>query len=164
MAAPARFFNQLRNCLIFLLGATINLIILIIARHRHIGWDFNHIQLVDFREFIRFRRRRAGHAGQLRVKPEVILEGDGSQRLILWLDRHMFLGFQGLMQAIGIAPAFHHAPGEFINNDDLVLPDNVFNIACEQGVRPQGLVHVMHERHIFSVIHIAFGQQPVLAE
>ena len=35
------------------------------------------------------------------------------------------------MQTIGIAPAFHHAAGEFVNNDDLVLPDNVFNIARE---------------------------------
>ena len=76
----------------------------------------------------------------------------------------MFLGFQSLMQAIGIAPAFHHAAGEFVNNDDLVLPDNVFNIAREKRVRPQGLVHMMHQGHVFRVIHIAFGEQAKLAE
>ena len=64
--------------------------------------------------------------------------------MILRLDCHVFLCFQSLMQAIRIAPAFHHAAGEFINNDDLVLPDNVFNIAREKRVRPQGLVHMMH--------------------
>ena len=58
----------------------------------------------------------------------------------------MFLGFQRLMQTFGIAPAFHHAAGEFVDDDDLVVLDDIIDVAGEKLVRAQRLIDVMHER------------------
>ena len=57
-----------------------------------------------------------------------------------------FLGFQRLVQPLGIAPAFHHAAGELVDDDDLVVLDDVIDVAGEQLVRPQRLVDVMDQR------------------
>ncbi len=56
---------------------------LVFADHRLVGGDHHHFQAVNLLEFERFRVRRAGHAGELRVQPEVILEGDRRDGLIL---------------------------------------------------------------------------------
>ena len=58
------------------------------------------VELVDLLELGRFRFGRTGHAGQLLVHAEVVLEGDGGERLILALDLDAFLGFDGLVQTV----------------------------------------------------------------
>ena len=56
-------------------------------------------------EFVGFGRGRAGHAGELLVEAEVVLEGDRGQRLVLGLDLDVLLGLERLVQAFRIAPA-----------------------------------------------------------
>src|SRR5205823_14060567 len=63
--------------------------------------------------------RRTRHTCQLLVHAEVVLEGDPRERHILALDMHAFFGFDGLMQAFGVAPTWHESPGELIDDDDL---------------------------------------------
>ena len=58
----------------------------------------------------------------------------------------LFLGFQRLVQAFGIAAAFHHAAGEFVDDDHLVVLDDIVLVALEQLVRLQRLVDVMDAR------------------
>ena len=58
------------------------------------------------------------YAQELGVKAEVVLEGDGGQRLVFGLDGHTFLGFHGLVQAVAPAAAGHEAAREFIDDDD----------------------------------------------
>ena len=72
----------------------------LLADHRPVGGDHDHVELVDLLEFRRFGFRRAGHAGQLLVHAEIILEGDGGEGLVLALDLDAFLGFHGLVQSI----------------------------------------------------------------
>ena len=67
---------------------------------RPVGGDHRDVELVDLLELGGFRFRRAGHAGQLLVHAEVVLEGDGGERLVLALDLDAFLGFDGLVQTI----------------------------------------------------------------
>ena len=107
---------------------------------------------------------RAGHAGELGKQAEIVLEGDRGQGLVLVLDRHLFLGFQRLVQAFGIAPAFHHAAGELVDDDDLVVLDDVVDVAGEHLVGAQRLVDVMHERDVLDVVEIAGLQQAGLAQ
>jgi len=77
------------------------------------------------KQFVGFGQRRTGHAGEFFVHPEIILEGDRGQRLVFRLNLDMLLGFQRLVQAFGIAAALHHAAGEFVDDDDLVVADDV---------------------------------------
>jgi hypothetical protein len=71
------------------------------------------------------------------IQPEIVLEGDRGERLVLRLDGDAFLGFQRLVQPFGIAPALHHAAGELVDDDDLVVAHDVVDVAREQRVRAQ---------------------------
>ena len=142
----ASFFSSAR---------AIDLVVGVDARHRHIGGNVQHVELVDVHELGRFGQRRAGHARQLVVEAEIILEGDRGEGDVFGLDRDVFLGFQRLVQAFGIAPAFHHAAGEFVDDDDLVVLDDVVAVLLEQLVGLQRLVDVMDDGDVFDVVEIA---------
>ncbi len=79
------------------------------------------VEVVDLGELFRFGVSGAGHAGQLLVLAEVVLEGDRGERLVLALDLHLLLGFHRLVQAVAPAPAGHQAPGEFVDDDDFAV-------------------------------------------
>ena len=64
----------------------------------------------------------------------------------------MLLGFQRLVQAFGIAPALHHAAGELVDDDDLVVADDVILVAREQRVGAQRLVDVVNDRDVLDVV------------
>ena len=76
-------------------------------------------------------------------KPEIILDGDGRQRLRLPVDLHPFLGLDRLVQAIAPTAARHLAPGVLVNDDDLVLLDDVIDVLLKQAVGPQQLGDVV---------------------
>ena len=137
--------------MLLVLGA-IDLVVFVEARHRHVGRDFHDLELVDVEQFVGFGQRGTGHAGELFVHPEIVLERDRGQRLVFRLHLHMLLGFQRLMQAFGIAPALHHAAGELVDDDDLVVADDVILVAREQRVRAQRLVDVMNDRDVLDVV------------
>ncbi len=121
--------------LVFLARRAIDLVVLVDTGDGSIGRNFQHIEAVDVAEFARFRQRRAGHARQLFVHAEVVLEGDRGERLVLRLDLHALLGFERLVQPVRIAAAFHHAAGELVDDDDLVGLDDVVLVFLEELVR-----------------------------
>ena len=109
--------------------------------------------------------RGAGHAGELLVEPEIILEGDGGERLVLGLDGHVLLGLERLVQPFRIAAALHHAAGELVDDDHLVILDDVIAVALEQRVGAQRLLHVVHDGDVLDVVeglaleHVRRGEQ-----
>ncbi|MNS13705.1 hypothetical protein D3C72_453040 [compost metagenome] len=136
-----------------------DLIVLVLADHRLVGRDDDRFKPVDFLELVRFRIGRAGHAGQLFVHAEVVLERDGCQRLVFVLDLHAFLGFDGLVQAIGPAAAHHQAAREFVDDHHLAVLHDVLLVAEEQVVGAQGHHQVVHQRDMARVVQrLAFGQ------
>ena len=139
----ARYFSALR---------AIDLVVLVVAHHRHVGRHLEHFELVDVHELVGLGERRAGHAGELLVHAEVVLEGDRGERLVLRLDRLVLLGLQRLVQAFRIAPARHHAAGELVDDDDLAVAHDVVLVALEQLVRAQRLVDVVHDRDVLDVV------------
>ena len=56
-------------------------------------------QLVDLVELFGLGQGGTGHAGQLVVHAEVVLQRDGGVGDVLRLDLDTFLGFHGLVQA-----------------------------------------------------------------
>ena len=139
-----------------LLGrGAIDLVVLVETPDRHVGRNLDHVELVDLGEFVGLGRGGAGHAGELPVKAEIILEGDRGEGDILRLDGDMLLGFERLMEALRIAPPGHHAAGEFVDDHDLVVADDVILVAMEQGMGLQGLLHVMNDRDIGGIVERA---------
>ncbi len=166
MATLLRLLDECNDRPVFLLRRAIDLVVLVLTDHVHVGRHLDHVEAVNVQELLGLGDGGAGHAGELPVEPEIVLEGDGGERLVLGLDAHMLLGLERLMQSFGIAPALHHAPGELVDDDHLVVLDDVVAVALEQGVGAQRLLHVVDDGDVLDVVervaleHVGLGQQP----
>ena len=116
------------------------------AAQRPVRRDDDDVELVDLGELFGLGVGRAGHAGELLVLAEVVLEGDGRERLVLALDLDLLLGLDRLVQAVAPAAARHQAAGELVDDDDLAVLHHVVDVALEERVRAQRLVDVVLER------------------
>ena len=158
LIAPVAIGDRLHDGGVFLLGRAVDLVVVIDAADRNVGRDLEDVEAVDVEELVGLGRGGAGHAGELLVQAEVVLEGDRGQRLVLGLDLDALLGLESLVQAFRVAAAGHHAAGELVDDDDLAAFDDVVAIALEQLVRLQRRVDVMHERDVLDVVERALHQ------
>ena len=72
----------------------------VVADHGAVGRDDQDVEVVDLGELRRLGVGGAGHAGELLVHAEVVLEGDRRERLVLALDLDALLGLDRLVQAV----------------------------------------------------------------
>ena len=177
LALLLALLDQDQDRAVFLRRRAVDLVVVVDAHHRLVGRHLQHFEIVDVEELVGFRQRRAGHAGELLVHAEIVLERDRRQRLVLRLDRLALLGLQGLVQPFRIAPPRHHAAGELVDDHDLAVTHDVVLVALEQLMRPQGLVDVVDGRdvlhvvervaleqlgaaqHLLHLLHAGFGQR-----
>ncbi len=150
---------------ILLIGGQVDQIAHVLAHHWFVGRDNHGIQAINLLEFKGFGIRSTGHARQLVVETEVVLEGDGGQRLVLVLDLHPFLRFNGLMQTIRPATTRHGTAGVLVNDDDLVFLDDIVHVAFEQGVSAQTRIDVVQQADVGGGEQgIVLVQQPLFLE
>ena len=133
LAALLKFLDFLGRVAELLLFGPVDHVLILLADQRPIGRDDGDIEIVDLLELGRFGFRRTGHAGELLVHAEVVLEGDGGEGLVLALDLDVFLGFDGLVQTVAPAAAGHQAAGEFVDDDHLAVFDDVIVVALENA-------------------------------
>ena len=126
-----------------------------------VGGNLHHVQGVDALELRFLRLGGTGHAGQLLIHAEVVLEGDGGQGLALPLHLHVLLGFNGLMEPFGIPPADHQAAGEFVHDNHLAVLHHVVHVPLHQDVGPQGAVHIMVQIAVFRVVQVVDAEGPL---
>ena len=152
LAARLAVLDQRQDGAEFFGRRAIDLVVVVEADHRHVGRDFQNFEIVDVLELVGLGRGRAGHAGELLVHAEIVLEGDRGERLVFRLDRLMLLGLERLMQPFRIAPARHHAAGELVDDDDLAVAHDVVLVALEQLVGAQRLIDVMDDGDVLDVV------------
>ena len=116
-----------------------------------IGRNFNNIQFVNCREFLLFCQRGTGHTGQFSVQTEEILESDRCQRFILACDRYALFRFDCLMQTLIVASAVHQSAGEFIDDDDLSVLDDIVYIALHDAAGTHCLVDMVRQRGVLDI-------------
>ena len=126
-------------------------VVVVLTGHRPVGGDLHHVQRIGAVELLLLGHGGTRHAGELAVKPEIVLEGDGGQGLALPLDLHSLLGLDGLMQTLGIPPAKHEPPGKLIHDDDLVVLHHIINVPLHQASGPDGLIDVVRQGGVFRV-------------
>ena len=123
----------------------------VLAGQGAVGGNLHDIQLVDGAELLLLREGGTGHAGELVVQTEVVLEGDGGQSLALPLHLHPLLGLDGLVQALAVPAAEHEAAGELVHDDHLTVLEDVVDVPLHDAVGLDGLVDVVGQGGVFRV-------------
>ena len=159
LALDRKLLDLVRGGEILLLLGAVDDVGILNAQHLLVGRNHHDFELVDLVEFGGFGFRRTGHAGQLLVHAEIILEGDGGERLVLALDLDAFFGFNRLVQAVGPAAARHHASGEFVDDDDFAVFDHIFHVLAIERVRLDRGLDVMFEWPVLGIGDVADAQQ-----
>ena len=129
--------------------------------HRQVGGYFHHLQAVDSEEFVGLGGGGAGHARQLLVHSEVILQGNGGVGDALPLNLQPFLGLHRLVQAVGPAAARLETPGELVNDDHLAVAHDIILVALLHHVGIEGILDIVDQMEVFRVIEV-IGACPLL--
>src|SRR5882672_2118019 len=116
---------------------------MITADHRHMGRNNNYLQLVGSVKLRRLSFRCTSHAGKFFVQTKVILQGDGREGLVFLLNLHTLFCFDGLVQPISPATAFHQSSGEIVNDYYFAVLYNMLMIKFVERVCFQGLLNAM---------------------
>ena len=150
---------------VLLVGGQVHQVVEVLAGQRLVRWDDHHVEVVDLGELECLGVGGTGHAGQLGVEAEVVLEGGRGQGLALGLDVQVFLGLDRLVQAFGQAAARHGAAGVLVDQEDLAFLDDVLDVAVEQLVRAQAGVDVGQQAQVVRRVQaLALGQQAGLGQ
>ena len=110
-------------------------------------------------KFVGLRICRAGHAPELFVKAEEILESGRRQSLGLLLDLHPFLCFHSLVEPFGPAPPRHGPPRVLVDDDDLTLLDDIVHVPAIDEARPQRRMNVMQEAKVLRSVEAVLRRQ-----
>ena len=135
-----QLFDFFDDCFIFLAFRLVNAVVHVFTGDGAVGGDHHYIQFVDVPEFACFRFGSTGHTREFVVHTEVILQRNGGECLCGGFHFYVFLGFDGLVQTVGIAAAFHDTACLLVHNLHLTVDHNVFVIFLEHGVSLQQLV------------------------
>src|SRR5262245_14380640 len=136
-------------------------VVVIIADHRTIGRNDGNVKLVNVPEFGCFGFRCTGHPGQLGVQPEVVLQRDRRQGLVLRLYFNPLFGFHGLMQPVAPAASRHYAAGELVYYDYLALLNYVLLVKMVERVSLQRLLDTVEHLYVVGVVKIADRKYPL---
>ena len=148
---------------VFLAARLVDAVVRILAGDRPVRRDDVDVEFVDVVELGGFRLRGAGHARQLLIEPEIILDRDRRERLRLAIDLHAFLRLDRLVQAIAPAAARHFAAGVFVDDDDLVFLDDVLHVLLEEAVGAQQLRDVVNALGLRVAMLLALRLSPALS-
>ncbi len=134
---------------------------LVVPDHWLVGGDRHHAELVGLVELVGLGLGGTGHPGQLFVEPEVVLQRDRGQRLVLVLDLHAFLGLDGLVHALAVAAPVQHAPGELIDDQDLAADNDVVLVLLVQFLGLERVVQEADQRRVDRLVEVV-DAEPVL--
>src|SRR6266487_1490833 len=81
----------------FRIACAVDQVCHVLADHWLVGWNNDHIQLVDFMELFSLSESGTGHTCQLLIQTEVVLERDRCQSMVLTLYNDAFFGLDCLV-------------------------------------------------------------------
>ncbi len=162
--------DVLGDGLVFLFLRLVDGVRMILTDHVPMRGNDDDFEVIDLTELDSLGVGSTGHAREFVIHAEIVLEGNGSEGLVLGLDLDVLLGFNGLMQTVGKAATGHEAAGEFIDEHDLIVLDDVFDILLEAVMRLDRLIDMMlqrdvlrikevvHVEHAFDLFHTCVGE------
>ena len=136
-----------------------DLVVLVETRDRDVRRDLDDVQVVDLDELLLLGLRGTGHAAELLVETEVVLQRDRREREVLLLDADAFLRLDRLVQALAPAAPFHDAAGELVDDLHLVVLDHVLDVAVVQRLRLERLHEMVDELRVLRRVEILDPQR-----
>ena len=145
----------------FFLGAEVDQVVQVLPRQWPIGRNDQHVESVDVVELEGLGIGGTGHPRQFLVKTEIVLEGGGSQRLALALDRHALLGLDCLMKTLRPAPPRHGTASMLVDDDDIAVGDDVIDVTVIEATSAQRGMNMLQQAQILHRVERIFRlQQP----
>jgi len=129
------------------------------ADHRLVRGDRHDADLVGVQELGGLGLGGTGHARELGVEAEVVLQGDRGERLVLGLDLHPLLGLDGLVHALVVPPAGQHTAGVLVDDQNLTVADDVVLVPLEQLLRLDGVVEEGDERGVERLVQVVDAEE-----
>ena len=145
LALGVTTLNVVGNGVVLGLDGAVDQVLVVNTLHGLVGGNDLDGQLIDLAELGVLGERRTGHAGELVIQTEVVLQGDGGKGLVLLAHEHALFGLDGLMQALGVAAALHDTTGELIDDLNLAVGDHVLLVAVEHVLGLQRLLQVVDQ-------------------
>ena len=128
--------------------------------HLAIGGHGDHVELVDLPELVGLGHGGAGHAADLLVELEEVLQRDRGQGLVFFLDADAFLGLDRLVQAVAPIAARHETAGELVDDDHLAfLVDDVVHVALVEVMGLQAVVDQVRPLHVAGRVEALHARQ-----
>ena len=143
---------------LLLLGAE-DEVVLVLADHRLVRRDRQHAQLVGAHELGGLGLGGTGHAGELVVHAEVVLQGDRGEGLVLGLDLHVLLGFQRLVQTLVVTAARQDTAGVLVDDQNLAVGDDVVAVTQEEFLGLDGVVEVADECGVARLVQVVDAEE-----
>ena len=107
----------------------------VLAHHRAVGGNRDHTQLVGAHKLAGLGLCRTGHARNLLVHAEVVLQRHGGQSLVLRLNLDALLGLNGLVDALVVTATRKDSTGVLIHDEHFAIHDDIVFVALEQCAR-----------------------------
>src|SRR3954452_14798702 len=134
-------------------------VVLVGASDRDVRGDLDDVEVVDLDELLLLGLSGAGHAGELLVEAEVVLQRDRGERLVLLLDLHALLRLDGLVEALAPAASLHDPAGELVDDLHLAVLDHVLDVVVVERFRLEGLVEVVDELRVLRRVEVVDPQR-----
>ena len=126
-------------------------ILQVLSCNRLIGRYLYNIHSVNITEFLLLGKRCTCHTCLLFKFVKEILESNGCKRLTFSLNLNMFLGFNCLMKAVGIASSRHNTSGKLIDDQNLIILNHIILVTEHQIIGTQRKDNVMLYFNVFRV-------------
>ena len=124
---------------------------MVLTDHRLVGGDLHYVKAVNFTELVFLGQCGTRHTRKLAVHTEIVLEGDGCKRFVLFLYLYAFLCLNRLMQAVGIASAGHQTTCKGIYDHYTVFVDHIVHVTLHTTVCSDRLIHMMRDLGILGI-------------
>ena len=147
-----QFVNLVDNSIVLFAGCTIYTVILVITNHWTVGRNLYDIEFIDIPELTSLCCSGTCHTCQFMIHTEVVLQGDGGERLCGVFHFHVLLSFYSLMQSVAPLTTFHDTTGLLVDNLHFTVDYHILIVFIKHGICLQQLLQGMYTLTLHTVV------------